>query len=71
MTYDDTKSPVLKYFCRLKYLFFSVSAPSRRVEVVEGSKAELPCRIISDLREEESPKLVLWFYNQSFTPFYT
>ena len=41
------------------------------MEVVEGSKAELPCRIISDLREEESPKLVLWFYNQSFTPFYT
>ena len=38
---------------------------------MEGSKAELPCRIISDLREEESPKLVLWFYNQSFTPFYT
>ena len=50
-----------------------VSAPARSVQVLEGSTAHLPCRIISDARgaRGESPNIVLWFHNQSLTPFYT
>ena len=41
--------------------------------MLEGSTAHLPCRIISDARGQggESPNIVLWFHNQSLTPFYT
>jgi hypothetical protein len=40
------------------------------VVVVAGGVAELPCEI-SGSNPEDRTKLVLWFQNQSLTPFYT
>jgi len=45
-------------------------APVHTVMVVAGSTAELPCEINID-NPEDRTKLVLWFRNQSLTPFYT
>ena len=45
-----------------------VAAPVRGVQVLEGGRAELPCRILGD---GQRPNIVLWFHNQSLTPFYT
>lgn len=44
--------------------------PVHTVMVVAGSTAELPCEINTD-NPEDRTKLVLWFRNQSLTPFYT
>ena len=49
---------------------YFISAPAKSLQVLEGSTAHLPCKIISDTRQE-APNIVLWFYNSSFTPFYT
>ena len=45
-------------------------APVRTVQAVSGSTAQLPCEINTN-NPEDRTKLVLWFRNQSLTPFYT